>query len=204
MWISATAASTGTRAAVSAARTSMARTASASTAAAMTTAACGSMKPPCTSSATATSSGWRNDEIASSHLRRAGDLAHLAALEVVERLDELVARVHHEGTVAGDGLAERRTREEQEATGTVRPQKPHRGPRTEHGHLPFPDLGTCRSEARGSLEDVHECLEAGRDFDADVGPRLQRPVLQDDRRARLDDGAGSQRLARDHAHRCLA
>jgi hypothetical protein len=39
--------------------------------------------------------------------RLLSDLAHPAILEVVHRLEQFRARVHHERTVAGDGLAQR-------------------------------------------------------------------------------------------------
>src|SRR5256885_1660462 len=198
------AASTGTRAAVSAARTSMAPTASAWTKATMTTPACAWMKPPSTSSATATSSGRRSDETASSHLRRAGDLAHLPGLEILEGLEELGPRVHDERSVARDGLADRRSREEQEPARPACAAQPHRRARSEHRHLALADLGALCSGTGRPLEHVDEGRQMGGDLDADVRARLERPVLQHDRRAGLDHRARPQRLAGDDTHRGLA
>ena len=55
----------------------------------------------------------------------AADRAHLAGLEVVERLHDLFARVHHERSVARDGLAERCAREH------AAPRRARRRPRRE-------------------------------------------------------------------------
>src|SRR4051812_26668653 len=54
----------------------------------------------------------------------AGDLAHLAALEILDRLDELGPRVHHERTIARDGLLERNAAEEQQPA--LAAGEPHR------------------------------------------------------------------------------
>src|SRR3954464_13311813 len=84
--------------------------------------------------------------------RGAGDLAHAAALEVADRLDQLRLAVHHEGAVVRDPLAQRLAREQQQPR--VAAPQAHRVAGAENGELAFGNL--ARSDARRALEDVDE------------------------------------------------
>src|ERR1041385_579708 len=67
----------------------------------------------------------------SADFRRARDLAHTAALVVAHGLRDLLLRVHHERTVAGDGLGDRYACEQQQPASTHSTAKAHGIPRPE-------------------------------------------------------------------------
>src|SRR4051812_21978068 len=136
---------------------------------------------------------------ASGDLRGAGDLTHLAALEVLERRDELGPRVHHEGTIARDGLLERNAAEEQQPTAAA--GEPHRVAFAQHRKLSVADGGVA--DAQFALEDVRQHPQLGCEGHGDVGAGLDRPVLEDDWCAGVDDRLHAERLASDQSHGCV-
>src|SRR5215471_8671086 len=68
------------------------------------------------------------------------NLAHLAALVVAHRLDDLGLRVHHERAVARHRLLDRHAGEEQQPPGPFGAAKAHRVARAEHRELAILDL----------------------------------------------------------------
>src|SRR5215470_7429802 len=86
-------------------------------------------------SASSSTLGARSDDF-----RRPRDLAHLAALVVAHRLDDLRLRVHHERAVARDRLLDRHAREQQQPPASFRSAKADRVARAEHRELAVLDF----------------------------------------------------------------
>src|SRR5207247_7625746 len=133
----------------------------------------------------------------------ARDLAHAAALVAAHGLCDLLVCVHHERTVAGDGLSDRNAREKQQPARARRAAKAHGVALPEQGELPVANLLAFVSDEHRALEYVRHRLLLARKRDGDIGARFDRPVLIDDRNVRVDHGAHAERLAGDHAHACL-
>src|SRR5882672_7636481 len=130
----------------------------------------------------------------------AGDLSHAAALVVAHGLRDLLLRVHHERTVAGDGLGDRDAGEQQQPAPTRSTAKAHGISRAEKRELPVANLLASVSDEHGAFKHVRQRLLLARKRDGDIGARFYRPVLIDDRGVRVDHRTGAQRLASDHAH----
>src|SRR5207253_4875726 len=137
-------------------------------------------------------------------LGAAGDLAHLAALVILDRLDELRPRVHDERAVARHRLMERNATEQEKPARTAGSRKVNGIAGAEDGELTFLEPGAIRTDSRRTLEYIGQHAEVRPEGNGDVGPGLEGPILEDDRSPRLDHGAGAERLAGDHANLGLA
>src|SRR5439155_10028654 len=113
----------------------------------------------------------------SADFRRARDLAHAAALVVAHGLHDLLLRVHHERTVAGDGLRDRDAGEKQQPARARRATKAHRVTRAEQRELAVANLLAFVSDEHRALEYVRHRLLLARKRDGDIGTRFDRPVL---------------------------
>src|SRR3569833_3198330 len=121
----------------------------------------------------------------------------LAGLEVADRLAYLGVGVHHERAVAGDRLVDRLAAEQEEPRARAR-REMNAIALAEHGelalaHEPARDRGAA-------LEHVRRHVPAGGCTGLEVGTRLERPVLIEDRRAGLDRGLHAESFAGDHLH----
>lgn len=127
-------------------------------------------------------------------MRRPGDLAHAPRLEVANRLHELGFGVHDEWPVARHRLAVRNAGQQQRS---ARPggAEPHDLTGAENRQLTAPHLAPC--DLDGAVERAHQGAVIRSDGDADVGTGIERPVLIDDRRDRIDHRANAEGLARD-------
>src|SRR5882762_791370 len=130
----------------------------------------------------------------------AGDLAHAAALVVAHGLRDLLLRVHHERTVAGDGLGDRDAGEQEQTASGRGAAKAHSVALPEQRELPVANLLASVPDEHRALKYVRHRLLLARKRDGDIGARFDRPVLIDDRDVRVDHRTGTQRLAGDHAH----
>src|SRR5439155_5046272 len=133
-------------------------------------------------------------------LGAAGDLAHLAALVILDRLHELRPRVHHERAVARHRLTERNATEQEKPARTAGSRKANGIAGAENGELTFLEAGAVRTDSRRTLEYIGQHAEVGREGDGGVGPGLKGPILEDDGSTRLDHGADAERLAGDHSN----
>src|SRR2546426_27470 len=89
----------------------------------------------------------------------ARDLAHAAALVVAHGLCDLLLCVHHERTVAGDGLSDRNAREKQQPARARRAAKAHGLARAEQRELPVANLPAFVPHERRALEHVRHRLQ---------------------------------------------
>src|SRR5580765_189480 len=148
----------------------------------------------------ASSSIMRRAPRSSHYFGGAGDFAHLAALEIAHRLDDLLLRVHDEGTVARDGLLRGHAGEQQQAPSSFGPAEANRVARAEHRELSVLDLLGFVADERRAFEHESNRLLLPWQRDGDVGARVQGPVLVDDGNVGVDHGLHPQCLACDHAH----
>src|SRR5215813_11272320 len=129
--------------------------------------------------------------------------AEPAGLEVLERLDDLGARVHHEGSRARDGLVERLSGDEQRA------QPGSRGGLEARGLAVVAkedELVRTRRRALGAeealaLDDVNERIEVFAERLLEHRAGLELHVEIRDGRAGVDHGPRAERLAREDAGR---
>src|SRR5437879_929351 len=104
--------------------------------------------------------------------RRTRDLAHAAALVVAHRLNDLLLGVHHERTVAGDGLGDRDAGEQQQPARARRAAKAHGVARAEQRELTVANLLALVSDEHRALERVRHRLLPAPKRDGDTGARL--------------------------------
>src|SRR6267378_7046944 len=117
------------------------------------------------------------------------------ALVVAHGLHDLLLRVHHERTVAGDGLGDRDAGEQQQPARTRRAAKAHGVARAEKRELTVANLLALVPDEHRALEHVRHRLLLARKRDGDIGARFDRPVLIDDGNVRVDQGMRAQGLA---------
>ena len=126
------------------------------------------------------------------------DLAHLPAPEVLHRLHDLVARVHHERPVVHHRLADRHAGEQEQPAGlSEAPRSRTASPAPSRASWPSRTSRPLRRRAapRRRRRRPAPACSAGSGT-RDVGARLERPVLVDDGRVRVDDGARRRALRR--------
>src|SRR6266540_4153226 len=147
--------------------------------------------------------GLLQDLVARPRLR--GDGAEPSGLVVLERPQQLLAGVHHEGTVGGDRLADRQAAEHQHVQLRAAALLPgvravrHHITRAVDGELAHPNrppLGTNRTRAR---QHVHQRIEVRRPRQPELGARGQGGVQQADRGVRDAGALVPGDLAGDHA-----
>src|SRR5262249_3121284 len=134
------------------------------------------------------------------------DLAQAAALEILERLDELLPRVHDERPVSRDRLMEGSSRDEERAKlrARVRFERDLVSVITEPNQIVAPRRSFLAAKDAFSFDDVGERVEfLGHALDERRAGR-ELGVEIDNRRSGFDDGLGAQGLARNDAYSHLS
>src|SRR2546426_6044742 len=107
--------------------------------------------------------------------RGCGDDAHAPRAVVLDRLHDLLARIHHEGAVEGDGFADGAPPEEEDLEvrkpGVLTPIGPDRErvTRAQHGKLSFSYGRPLGSDGTGADEHVDERVEVGTPGELELG-----------------------------------